>query len=96
MIVGKIKLEGRGLYKDAYAMPADELADKLNDYFGANRYNFELQTENEISFEVVTVANAEDILEMVLDYNRVPEEIQEYMDKQEIGFDSVRFAGEEL
>lgn len=95
MIVGKIKLEGRGLYKDAYAMPADELADKLNDCFG-NDFNFELQSENEISFEVVTVANAEDILEMVLDYNRVPEEIQEYMDNQEIGFDSVRFAREEL
>lgn len=81
-ITGRIELTGRGLYAEPYASPADELCDFLNGYYN-KKINFELQRENEIAFETSSIAAAEDILEMAMDPNCQPEEVQNYMDEHE-------------
>lgn len=97
-ITGRIELTGRGLYVEPYTSPADELCDFLNGYYkydGIKKVTFELQQENEISFETSSIASAEDILEMAMDQNCQPEEVQNYMDEHEFEMLRVTFERDE-
>lgn len=86
-----IRLNGSGTYVDDNVLERiDRLADLLSEIYECIFY---MISETEIGTENITIAQAEDVLELVC--NKKPHDIEEYMKQEQLYFDKIVFIPEE-
>lgn len=90
-MTAKIKLNGSGTYIDDNALErVDTLADLLSEFYQCIFYMY---SETEIGTENLTIAQAEDVLELVCE--KKPHDIEKYMKQEKLYFDKVIFTPED-
>lgn len=90
-MTAKIKLNGSGTYIDDSALErVDTLADLLSEIYGCIFYMY---SETEIGTEDLTIAQAEDVLELVC--REKPYDIEKYMKQEKLYFDNIIFTPED-